>query len=522
MTAYLIQLLIFQALFLGVYELFLKKETFFSLNRIYLLATPFFAAIIPLLEFEILQNVVPMEGIVQLPTLIISENSSSSNLSTALDLTGEVGLFGVIPSAVEGWLLIGYLLGAVVSFALFLRKYVQLQQLKNSGKPEKHGKLTIVRVPNSRIACTFFNTIFLGENLSEAETSQILVHELAHVEQKHSWDLLLFEFLRIFLWFDPFVYRYQSQLSTLHEYIADEAVTKHSEKTTYFQDLLNATFGTRQISFTNQFFKESLIKKRIMMLQKPKSNRNAKLKYLLVLPLIFMMFTYVACSQDRTLDKTENESNKTEKVRTIQIEGFKFLNSEKEAEIVKEIQKIETEYDKIIVTDGKQSLVFNQPNWADGFIDQSENGYCMHADKFINTDGLIPPPPPPGPPSLSNMKEIPFSVIENVPVFPGCEDLTNNKAQKACMSGKIREFVNDNFDTRLAKKLGLSGTNRIQVLFKINENGEVVEVKARAPHPELKEEAIRVVGMLPNMTPGRQDGKQVSVLYSLPIIFQVQ
>ncbi|HET8810615.1 MAG TPA: M56 family metallopeptidase [Flavobacteriaceae bacterium] len=492
MTAYLIQLLIFQALFLGVYELFLKKETFFSLNRIYLLATPFFAAIIPLLEFEILQNVVPMEGIVQLPTLIISENSSSSNLSTALDLTGGLGLFGVIPSAVEGWLLIGYLLGAVVSFALFLRKYVQLQQLKNSGKPEKHGKLTIVRIPNSRIACTFFNTIFLGENLSEAETSQILVHELAHVEQKHSWDLLLFEFLRIVLWFDPFVYRYQSQLSTLHEYIADEAVTKHSEKTTYFQDLLNATFGTRQISFTNQFFKESLIKKRIMMLQKPKSNRNAKLKYLLVLPLIFTMLTYVACSEDKTVNETQEMLPPPPPPPGPPTEAYQDY-----LEFKKYMKSKDASFDWTFEEYQKFTSIAKEGTVAEGTIQITET-------------------------EMDDVSQVPFSVVDQVPIFPGCENLADNQAQKECMSKKIREFVNANFDTGLAKKLGLNGTNRIQVLFKINENGEVVEVKARAPHPELKEEAIRVVSLLPKMTPGRQGGKQVSVLYSLPIIFQVQ
>ncbi len=432
-------MLIFQILFLGVYELFLKKETFFSLNRIYLLATPFLAAIIPFLEIEILQTVVPTLEIVQLPVLFLSEvNSQTNAVADGID-----GSFSTYSFLKANALTIAYFLGALLSLALLARKFLYLQNLKKIGKIENLYNVNIVRIPKSRVACSFFNTIFLGEKWSEEETKQILAHELAHVEQKHSWDLLWFEILRILLWFNPFIYRQQSQLSILHEYIADEKVTQNSEKTAYFQELLNATFGTRQISFTNQFFNKSLIKKRILMLQKPKSNRNAKLKYLLVLPLMFLMLTYVSCSE---YSSTLNE----------------------------------------------QEIALPKP-----------------------------PPPPPAPPSPFDASEIPLAVIDQAPIFPGCESLSSKEA-KSCITQKITEFVNANFNTGLATKLGLSGLNRIQVLFKINENGEVVEVKARASKPELEREAIRVVEMLPDMIPGKQNGKAVSVLYSLPIVFKVK
>ncbi len=118
--------------------------------------------------------------------------------------------------------------------------------------------------------------------------------------------------------------------------------------------------------------------------------------------------------------------------------------------------------------------------------------------------------------------EVPFSVIENVPVFPGCEKKKGNNAKKACMSEKIQKFVNKKFNTDLAGDLGLSGRQRINVIFKIDKNGNVVGVRARAPHPGLEKEAARVVNQLPKMKPGRQRGKAVTVPYSLPIIFLVQ
>ena len=117
--------------------------------------------------------------------------------------------------------------------------------------------------------------------------------------------------------------------------------------------------------------------------------------------------------------------------------------------------------------------------------------------------------------------DVPFSVIENVPVFPGCES-GNNTAKRDCMSKKIQQFVNRKFNTDLASDLGLSGRQRINVIFKIDKTGNVTGIRARAPHPGLEKEAARVIGLLPKMKPGKQRGKPVNVPYSLPIIFQVQ
>ena len=117
--------------------------------------------------------------------------------------------------------------------------------------------------------------------------------------------------------------------------------------------------------------------------------------------------------------------------------------------------------------------------------------------------------------------EVPFHIIENVPEYPGCERGSNAEKRK-CMSDKIAKFVQRKFNTDLAGDLGLSGRQRISVVFKIDKNGNVVGVRSRAPHPRLEKEAARVINMLPKMKPGRQRGKPVIVPYSLPITFQVQ
>ena len=118
--------------------------------------------------------------------------------------------------------------------------------------------------------------------------------------------------------------------------------------------------------------------------------------------------------------------------------------------------------------------------------------------------------------------DVPFAVIENVPIFPGCENMSTNDQRKKCMSEKIDEFVRKKFNSDLGSQLGLTGVNRVIVQFKIDLNGNVTDVRSRAPHPRLEQEAARVINSLPKMQPGKQRGKPVGVMYSLPIVFQVQ
>ena len=125
-------------------------------------------------------------------------------------------------------------------------------------------------------------------------------------------------------------------------------------------------------------------------------------------------------------------------------------------------------------------------------------------------------------PVEEEIADVPFAVIEDVPIFPGCENLSNNDQRKKCMSEKVQDFVNKKFNTDLGSQLGLSGVNRIIVQFKIDKNGNITEVRSRAPHPRLEQEAARVINALPKMKPGKQRGKPVGVMYSLPIVFQVQ
>lgn len=198
------------------------------------------------------------------------------------------------------------------------------------------------------------------------------------------------------------------------------------------------------------------------------------------------MLTYVACSQDPAVSPAEKEATAQEKLE--QIKAIINDGSEITAEDKKEIEEI------LVSIKSKEIL-------EDALVERES----VEGQKLKN--------------SASGPGDVPFAVIEEVPVFPGCESLDSNEDRKSCMSNKVNEFINKNFKTSLGQELGLTGINRVYVQFRIQKDGNVEVMGARAPHPALQEEAERVVNLLPQMTPGKQKGQEVGVLYSLPITF---
>ncbi|WP_298753866.1 hypothetical protein [uncultured Psychroserpens sp.] len=117
--------------------------------------------------------------------------------------------------------------------------------------------------------------------------------------------------------------------------------------------------------------------------------------------------------------------------------------------------------------------------------------------------------------------EVPFGIVEQVPTFPGCE-AEDNETRKKCTENAISKFISRNFNTEIGISLGLSGKQRINCIFKIDQGGNVVFIQTRAAHPRLSEEADRVLNLLPQFNPGVQRGRTVIVPYSLPIVFTIE
>ncbi len=119
------------------------------------------------------------------------------------------------------------------------------------------------------------------------------------------------------------------------------------------------------------------------------------------------------------------------------------------------------------------------------------------------------------------VKDISIVLVQDVPVFPGCK---GNKAQlKECFNKKVQKHFSRKFDTDLPNELGLTpGRKKVHIGFKIDKNGYIVDIKARAPHPKIKNEVIKVMKLLPRMKPGKQIGKPVGVKYNIPFTLIVE
>ena len=114
---------------------------------------------------------------------------------------------------------------------------------------------------------------------------------------------------------------------------------------------------------------------------------------------------------------------------------------------------------------------------------------------------------------------VPFSVISVAPIFPGCEKEKNNARKKKCFEKKIHRLVNRKINTDLAEDLGIQGVERVNVMFKINNEGKVTDIKAASKYPQLVQEVKRVIKLIPKMQPGTQQGKPVSVIFTMPVAF---
>jgi bla regulator protein BlaR1 len=496
MILYFVQVISFQLLFLVSYDLFLKKETFFNWNRAYLICSSLLSFILPFIKIESFQKAIPQEYIVLLPEII---------------LTPEKAVEIIVPS--WNWYLI---IGIAISSILFIYKISQLVRLKLKGIIVHQGSYKIIKIPNSTMAFSIFNYVFIGDDIEEEKLEDILSHELVHIREKHSLDLLYFELLRILFWFNPLVYIYQKRISELHEFIADATVVKHKNKSDYYEKLLAEVFQTQHFSFTNQFFKHSLIKKRISMLTKQKSREILKLKYLVLIPVLLLTLLYTSCNNSAETDIDPKASIAQLEINAkTTLDNFNtFSKSLKGIEILSEKQYTELGDLMKLYFEAQRTLSIAKGNEPEALskLERSYEDYLKGRKASIAETNSY---------ETVEQDAFEFKMIDKAPVFPGCEGEATLEDLKDCFSKTLQRHIGKNFNLKLAEELGLVGMQKLFVKFVVNKNGEIKDMVIRAPHPQLKAEVERVFSTLPKLTPAEKDGKQVSVKYMLPISFKI-
>ena len=256
---YLLQVNIYLIVFYGFYRLLLAKETYFILNRIYLICSGIFSLAIPFMQID-----------------WFSQQQISKQIYVQVDQLNQF-IVQANPEALEQKLNWGnvvvmiYLLG--VAFFL-IRFTVQLLAVKKMFDGIKSG-----------LAFSFWRKKVVAHNLPEVAI--VNHHEDIHIKQLHTFDVIFFELLGIITWFNPIIYLYKETVKSIHEFLADEAAAKfQGDKDAYSMLLLNQAFGVNVNTLTNGFFKKSMIKKRIFMLYKERSRKTAIVKYGIFVPLL--------------------------------------------------------------------------------------------------------------------------------------------------------------------------------------------------------------------------------------------
>jgi TonB family protein len=438
---------VYMIAFYLVYSLLLSRDTTYGRNRIFILLSLLSSLILPLIT---LQTIKPWN--IQFFGKFLSEVLITGSAGTNKTVAAGSPSFGIFQTI--------YSIYVIVVSAFIFKLFVDLLNLFFLILRHKDEGSRIIRFHGfSTSGFSAMGYIFINTRLSPEDAGEIIRHEQNHLKQNHFLDIVFIEIVKAFQWFNPVVYLFNRSLRAIHEYQADQDCLSSGVPIVNYQSLLlNQVFKSKAFNLTNSFSNPSLIKKRMIMMTKARTSSIAWVKILLVVPAA----------------------------------GFVFLAI--------------SAYREIPDSQVKQTTpVLVSQNTAYG----SE---------------LMPPPPPPPPvpdseskrdlkvvseESVNDAEEVPFVVVEQMPMFPGGD-------------AALLNFIGENtIYPEASKTQNIHG--RVIIRFCISSKGNVAQISVlQGVSPELDAEAIRVVSTLPKFQPGRQGGKNVPVWYMVPITFSLK
>lgn len=303
---YFVTASLFLALFYGCYHVLLRRNTFFGLNRGYLLVTVVLSLVLPMVtvpnEWFIGTAAPDAMRTVTLPAFVIGANRPAESDGLTSDQ----------------WFWLVYGLGVLVMLIRLGSNLRAVYRLIGSGTAEQRRGYILVRLSANGSADAVHPSFSFGRYLvlnatdAATEPDALMRHELAHIRQRHTADVLFIEIARAALWFNPVLWLYKRALQEVHEFLADRAASDRAttdrvttEPTDYAHQLVAYALNVAPTALTTPFVSVSTLKQRIIMLQKPQSRRRALLGYALVLPLAGLL---TLCTQpDHDQPKTETE-----------------------------------------------------------------------------------------------------------------------------------------------------------------------------------------------------------------------
>ena len=526
MITYLIEVSICWLLFYGIYMLLLRNETFFNINRWYLLSTLGLGLAIPLFTVDF--------------TSFFFQEPASSVVYLA---EGFSELEYVIADSVEraqevdySWLTllkVIYLIGILAAFAKFFHGFHQIYSLYKTGKVTQKGKYKLVLTEKPHLPFSFFNYLFWHKDtaLEDTDSGKIITHELAHINQWHSLDVLFLETLGILLWFSPPIYWYKKSLRAVHEFLADAYVLRDTKKKQYGHLLIRQVQSGMQISLANNFI-HSQLKQRINMMTRNQSRRKELMRYLPVLPLLLLMVlvfsnknvqhnfkeTTVKASMafENIWEGDFDAKRAKEKMRIAFRDGSKNVyNTETGESINWDAQKMKELHREC----NRQIGQFPENEAAIRLLMMevsAENGYKIRfigdnmsyreIDAFKKGEEIT---------MQIEESNLPTSKLltDTPPMFPGGEE-------------EMLRFIYTNIKyPAKARANGIYGNAKIQ--FVVEKNGSISNLQALGDvGGGIQEEILRIGRLIKNFptkwTPAKKNGEAISAVYELPIEYRLE
>jgi len=508
-------------LFYLVYILLLRSETYYRINRFFLLAGLIIALLIPLFPISYESPAAMMDNSA---FFSLAENSGKINTGNTLNTQ----------QPEESWINYSHLLLWIYCIGMFIFLIRLVWQSISISWKISHSEYQFideVRVIDhvTSVPYSFFHVVVIDtQKYSERELSNIIAHEKVHIQERHWVDLLIIELATVLFWVNPVVWLYERAIKQNHEYLADQGVLLAGYSPGLYQALLiNQLMGVKVLGFAHNL-NFSLNKKRMEMMKKEKSPGVNKMKLLLALPVIALLVFAFAKPEYVPMDESQSaSSNQTSNVpETILVKGF--VKTEDGLPLVGAniiLKKTTTG----TVTDANGNFELNVPN--DGVLVITYIGYETQAVNIKSTGittGLIgvkmkegvfnilfpendqdvnlPPATPPPPPTEKVGDEV-MVIVEEMPIYKngGLNQLGRDIQTEA------REIMKKTRDR-----------GEVMVGFTVTADGKVSNphIVKSANSKILDDSALKIVQNLDNWNPGVQRSKPVKVNLSVPVKFE--
>ncbi len=322
MIDFLIKSTISLTVFIGFYHFVLERERIHVFNRFYLLATIVISFLIPFITFEFIKIVPIVKNLSLDPTPVIINNHQIKE--HAIPMQESINYTPYIIWGIYG----------IVVFVLIMRFIINLFELISKSRTNpllKYKNANLVLVHEKISPHTFLNFIYINidEYNKNAIEEELFTHELVHVTEKHTLDILFVELLKCIFWFNPLLYFYKKAIQLNHEFLADEKVVNVYSNIPYYQNLLLQKSSNVAAVYLTTNLNYLITKKRLIMMTKSTTRKIALLKKITVLPIILMLF-YLLCFEVIAQESKPKKEVKISENKLREIHYINYKNSDAE------------------------------------------------------------------------------------------------------------------------------------------------------------------------------------------------